>query len=433
MIAALLPLIDGLALIGAFGLAVIAANHLRLVARHGPVARALLATPPQPLAIGATEALPRIAVQIPLFNEPASVAGALRAAAALDWPRDRLTIQILDDSTDETPQIVAGLVAALCAEGHDVRHLRRADRAGFKAGALAAGMAATDAAFLAILDADHRAPSDWLRRAMTLLDADQQIAFAQFRFEFVNRDRNTLTRFQQLLTDSHFVIEQVGRMSAGEPFQFNGTAAVWRRSAIEAAEGWSADTLAEDLDLVLRVYEAGGRGTLALSPPVLCEAPETLAAWRTQQQRWSQGFSQAAVKLMPRLWRTGWPLSRKLGASLLLGLQAALPCALLALGGLLLDILLRGGPTVAHAAIILLAAVSGLVVLVAITWPAHRALKRGSRLDYLRTLLALPPLLGLLALSATPAILSGLTGRRTGFVRTPKAGDAAAGSAIGKE
>jgi GT2 family glycosyltransferase len=424
--ALLVILVDLIAWTGALGLALIAANHLRLVALHGPVARDLLRDPPALFPIDPAGVVPRIAVQIPLFNEPRSVEGAIRAAAALDWPRDRLTIQILDDSTDETPVIVAGVAADLIAEGFAVQHLRRTDRAGFKAGALAAGMAATDAAFFAILDADHRAPPDWLRRAMTVLARDDTIGFAQFRFEFGNRDRNALTRVQQLLADSHFVVEQVGRMTGGEPFQFNGTAALWRRSAIEAAGGWSADTLAEDLDLVLRVYEAGGRGALALTPPVTCEAPATLAAWRTQQQRWSQGFSQAAVKLLPRLWRSDWPLGRKLGASLLLGLQAALPCALAAIVGLLLDMILRGGPTTGHAMLLAAAATLGLMVLVAITWPAYRLLGRGSVATYIGTLMAMPPLLGVLALSATPAILAGLAGARPTFTRTPKTGDAPA-------
>jgi cellulose synthase/poly-beta-1,6-N-acetylglucosamine synthase-like glycosyltransferase len=415
----LLFLFDLAGVLGCLGVLLIAGNHWRLVYRHGRLARALLAHPPQPVDI--SREAPRLAVQIPIYNEPENAVEALRSAAQLDWPKDRLVLQILDDSTDRTSELIKPLIDELGAAGFEVQHLRRLDRTGFKAGALAAGMKATDADFFAILDVDHRVRPDWLKSAYGLMRSDPGIAFAQFRFEFRNRDANLLTRFQQLLVDSHFVIEQTGRLDAGEPFQFNGTAALWRRSAIEAAGGWSSDTLAEDLDMVVRVYQAGGRGTLALHPPALCEAPESLKAWRVQQARWSQGFSQAAVKLIPALWKTSWPLARKAGASLLLGLQLAMPATLLALVGFVGDVLLRGF-SAWHGAFLGAAVLFALATLFAITWPAYRALRRGSFLDYLKIFLAVPWLFGLLALSSSPAVFGGLLGREKAFVRTPKQG-----------
>ncbi|MBO0734925.1 MAG: glycosyltransferase, partial [Methylocapsa sp.] len=184
-------------------------------------------------------AFPHVLVQIPVFNEPAVVAGALRAAAALDWPRDKLHIQLLDDSTDETARIASPLVSELIRQGYDVLHLRRPWRRGYKAGALAAGLAHSDAPFVAILDADFRPPPNWLRETIPALIADPAASFVQSRCEFANCGTNWLTRAQGLMFDAHFVIEQAARHRAGWLFQFNGTGGIWRRAAIDAAGGWS--------------------------------------------------------------------------------------------------------------------------------------------------------------------------------------------------
>jgi len=230
-----------------------------------------------------------------------------------------------------------------------------------------------------------------------------------------------MTRGQQLSVDAHFLAEQAGRQACGDPFQFNGTGAVWRRAAIEAAGGWSPDTLAEDLDLTFRAYAAGWHGLLLLDLLLACEAPADLAAWRVQQARWSAGFVQVARKALPLVWRSGWPFSRKAGSTLLLGLQLGLPCFLVAVAAFALDAALRGfGP--AHAAILISAGLMVAVSAVAITLPPFRRLRRGGMLRYGATLAMIPALLVIMAAANSAAVLAAPFGRRHVFVRTPKAG-----------
>ncbi|WP_413991559.1 glycosyltransferase family 2 protein [Labrys okinawensis] len=404
-------LIDFMGLLACAFLLLLLAQHLRLALR----ARGYR-PPPQ-----ADEAPPGILLQIPLFNEAASVEGALASALALDWPAGKLTIQLLDDSSDETSALAAGALARLPPGGPEVQHIRRADRRGFKAGALAEGLQRSDAPLIAILDADFRAPADWLRQAAAALAADENAAFAQFRFEFANRDLNWMTRGQQLSVDAHFLAEQAGRQAGGEPFQFNGTGAVWRRAVIEAAGGWSPDTLAEDLDLTFRAYAAGWHGLLLLDPPLACEAPADLASWRVQQARWSTGFVQVAVKALPLVWRSQWSLSAKLGSSLLLGLQLGLPCFLVAAAAFILDAVLRGfGP--GHGTILCLAVLMVAGAAVAITLPPFRRLRRGGICSYGAVLAMIPVLLGFMALANSASVVIAPFKRRHDFVRTPKTG-----------
>ncbi|WP_448954268.1 glycosyltransferase family 2 protein [Labrys neptuniae] len=365
--------------------------------------------------------LPHILLQIPLYNEAASVEGALASALALDWPAGRLTIQLLDDSTDETAALAAAAIARLPAGGPVVQHVRRLDRQGFKAGALAEGMKRCNAPLIAILDADFRAPSSWLRQAAAVLAADERAAFAQCRFEFGNGDQNWMTRGQQLSVDAHFLAEQAGRQVGGDLFQFNGTGALWRRAAIEAAGGWSPDTLAEDLDLTLRAYAAGWRGQLLLEPALICEAPADLANWRVQQARWSTGFVQVARKGLPLVWRSNWRLSAKLGTCLLLGLQLGLPCFVLAAGAFLADGFFHGFAA-GHAFLALAALAYAGFCAIAITLPPFLRLRRGGIIRYGATLIAIPLLLVFLALANSASVVSAPFKGRHEFVRTPKQG-----------
>ena len=250
---------------------------------------------------------------------------AVMAAGGLDWPRDLLKIQLLDDSTDLTSDIAVHAIARLRKDGVDADHVRRADRTGFKAGALAAGMALCDAPYVAVFDADFVPPPDWLRRAMAAMLANPRAAFVQTRIEWGNGERNWLTRAQRLMQDAHFAVEQEVRARRGVPFQFNGTGGIWRRAAVEEAGGWSHETLSEDLDLVLRTHLNGWGGVFLMEPHVVGELPQNLADFRVQQSRWSKGFMQVARKLMLQIWNSSWSGEAKFTTTVALGQQLVFP------------------------------------------------------------------------------------------------------------
>lgn len=365
--------------------------------------------------------LPHVLLQIPIYNEAAVAEQAAVAAVALDWPRDRLHVQILDDSTDHTPAIVATAVGRLRAAGHDIVHVRRDNRVGFKAGALSAGLAISDAPFVAMLDADFRAPASWLRGAVAVLEHDPRAAFAQQRCDFRSREDNALTRVQQLMQDAHYMVEQAARHGRGVPMPANGTATVWRRAAIDDAGGWSGDTLTEDLDLTLRVYLRSWHAALLLEPPCVGEMPARLDDWRTQQSRWSSGFLQVTRKLLPALWHSDLGVEAKLATSLLLLVQLFFPSIVLLGVTILIGAALQGGfaqyrePAVIGAGL-------GIALLLAMTLPPYLALRRGSIARYAVTLIKLPFFMIHLGLANAVEILTAALGRQRAFAVTPKQG-----------
>lgn len=258
---------------------------------------------------------PRVTVQLPIYNELYVAARLVEAAAALEYPRELLEIQVLDDSTDETIELVAAAVARQAARGIDIVHLRRNERRGFKAGALADGLAVAKGEFVAIFDADFVPASDFLLRMMPHFDA-QDVAFVQARWGHLNRDYSVLTRLQSLSLDAHFALDQRARSGAGHFFNFNGTAGVWRKTAIIDAGGWQADTLTEDLDLSYRAFLHGWTARYAGEVEAVAELPVNFNAFRRQQRRWARGSMECAIRFLPRIWRLDAPLMRKLVASL---------------------------------------------------------------------------------------------------------------------
>ncbi len=321
-------------------------------------------------------ALPPVLVQLPVYNEGALAARAVAGAVALDWPRDRLHVQLLDDSTDGTPELAAAAVASACAAGFDVVHLRRGTRAGFKAGNLAFGLAASDHPFVAILDAEETAPPDFLRRAMRPLLRDARVGFVQTRRDFYNADETWLTRAQALAMDAHHCVEQPARAWTGQGMGFDGSCGIWRRAAIEAAGGWSGDSLTEDLDLAYRAYLLGWRPVMLTEVAVRSELPARYGDWRRQQRRWSAGHAQTARRLLPLVWRCTLPLRRKVESTLHLG-SAALG-ALIALElALILAARLAGIAVPAWiAGLVAASAAVGLAVGIGLPVAARRALGR---------------------------------------------------------
>jgi cellulose synthase/poly-beta-1,6-N-acetylglucosamine synthase-like glycosyltransferase len=366
--------------------------------------------------------LPRVLVQIPVYNEPMVVERAVMAAGALDWPRELLKIQLLDDSTDLTSDIAVHAIARLRNDGIDAEHVRRADRAGFKAGALAAGMVLCDAPYVAVFDADFVAPADWLRRAMAVMLANPRVAFVQTRIEWGNGGHNWLTRAQRLMQDAHFTVEQDVRARRGVPFQFNGTGGIWRRAAVEEAGGWSHDTLSEDLDLVLRTHLKGWSGVFLMEPHVVGELPQKLADFGVQQSRWSKGFVQVARKLLPRVWESAWSGEAKFTTTVALGQQLVFPTLIVGVVALLVSIVGHGHLAGLFRFLLWVWLAGMVIVLVGMTFGAYRRLGRGSLLSYLVTTASVPALIVYLAAANAGAIVGAMLGKKTEFSRTPKTG-----------
>ena len=252
-------------------------------------------------------ALPRVTVQLPVYNERYVVERLIDAVGALRYPRDRLDVQVLDDSTDDTTRIVDRAVRRWRARGLDISCLRRPSRAGFKAGALAGGLRAARGELIAVFDADFVPRPGFLEQAVPPF-RDETVGMVQARWGHGNRDDSLLTRVQALLLDAHFVLEHGARHRGGCFFNFNGTAGVWRRAAIVSAGGWQHDTLTEDLDLSYRAQLAGWRFVFAPEVVAPAELPVEMNAFKSQQHRWAKGSIQTCRKLLPRLLRAPLPL-----------------------------------------------------------------------------------------------------------------------------
>lgn len=246
-------------------------------------------------------AFPFVTVQLPVYNERFVVERLIQAAAQLDYPHDRFEIQVLDDSSDDTSALIGTAVSHWQALGINIHHLRRATRYGFKAGALAEGLTYARGEFIALFDADFIPPADFLQRALPMLIAQPRTAFVQARWEHLNRKHSLLTHLQSIAIDGHFGIEQQAR-SQQALFNFNGSAGVWRRTAIDEAGGWTADTLTEDLDLSYRAFLQGWDALYLNDLTVPAEIPATFMAYRRQQQRWATGSLACARKLLPQVW-----------------------------------------------------------------------------------------------------------------------------------
>ncbi len=259
------------------------------------------------------KAAPKVTIQLPLYNERFVAARLIAAAAALDWPEDRFDIQVLDDSTDDTRQVVDCEVSKCQAAGITIHVVRRPHRLGFKAGALAQGLKAASGEYVAIFDADFIPPSDFLRRTLPHF-SDPTVGMVQARWGFLNTGQSWLTRMQSILINPHFGIEHLVRFTNGHFFNFNGTAGVWRKSTIEGAGGWRADTVTEDLDLSYRAQMKGWRFVYLNDVVVPSEIPSTLSAFRTQQQRWAKGSIQTARMILPPLLRSAQPFRIKMEA-----------------------------------------------------------------------------------------------------------------------
>jgi len=255
------------------------------------------------LAETEVEHWPFITVQLPIYNELYVIERLIDSVAAFDYPKDRFEIHILDDSTDETLEVVRKKVEAVRAKGFNIRQICRQERQGFKAGALRDGMAHAQGEFIAIFDADFLPRPEFLQKTIPHFQ-DPDVGVVQTRWEHINEDYSLITRLQALQLNVHFTVEQVGRMSGDYLLQFNGTAGVWRRETIEDAGGWEADTLTEDLDLSIRAQMNGWRIHYLEHIGSPAELPVEMNSLKSQQFRWMKGGAETAKKMLPAVWRS---------------------------------------------------------------------------------------------------------------------------------
>jgi cellulose synthase/poly-beta-1,6-N-acetylglucosamine synthase-like glycosyltransferase len=274
------------------------------------------------------EVLPRVTVQLPLYNEVYVVDRLLESVTRISYPKELLEIQILDDSTDETTALVQAAIERYRAEGFDISCLHREDRHGYKAGALDAGLKTAKGDFVLIFDADFIAPADILEKTLGHF-RDPQVGVVQVRWGHINRDYSMLTQVQSILLDGHFILEHGGRARSGRFFNFNGTAGVWRREVIPDAGGWQHDTLTEDLDLSYRAQLKGWRFVYLQDIVSPAELPVEMNAFKTQQHRWAKGQIQTCKKLLPTILASSLPWTVKLEAAFHLGSNLAYPLMLL--------------------------------------------------------------------------------------------------------
>jgi len=365
--------------------------------------------------------LPRVTLQLPLFNEATVAVRLIETVAKIDYPRDRLEIQVLDDSTDETQAIASAAVERLRREGLDIVYIHRVNRVGYKAGALDHGLKVAKGELVAIFDADFLPPVDFLR-SVTVHFADPSVGMVQTRWGHINRDHSLLTQVQALMLDGHHLVENRARFGAGNLFNFSGTGGIWRRQAIDDAGGWQHDTLTEDLDLSYRAQLAGWRFIYrddVISP---AELPEDLSAFRAQQYRWAKGTVQTARKLLVRVMSAPLTRSQRLEAFFHLTPHFAYPLMVI-LSVLLLPALAFMPATDTRSMLLIdLPLIIGTTGSLAAFYTLAEAAQGRSRWS---ALLRLPMLIALgagLAPHLSKAVYEGFSAMAGEFVRTPKKG-----------
>ncbi len=375
--------------------------------------------PPKAKAAFAESELPHVTLQLPLFNEMYVVERLVKAVTEIDYPRDRMEIQVLDDSTDETMVIARATVEKYGRAGFDIHYIHRSDRTGFKAGALENGMKTAKGNLIAIFDADFVPKPDFLRKLIHHF-TDPTIGCAQMRWAHINGSYNLLTRLQTIMLDGHFVVEQTTRNRSGNFFNFNGTAGIWRREAIEMSGGWQHDTLTEDTDLSFRAQLMGWRFVYLLDEEAPAEIPVEINAFKAQQRRWAKGVLQVWFKLYRRIWYAQLPLRVKLEMFFRLTGNISYPLMIVASFMQFPLLLVRYNQglhqlMMLDVPLLFFSTVSVVLFYGSAVWYLDRS--RGARLWHL------PLVMGLgigLAFSNARAVLEALAGVKSDFVRTPK-------------
>jgi cellulose synthase/poly-beta-1,6-N-acetylglucosamine synthase-like glycosyltransferase len=364
---------------------------------------------------------PRVTIQLPIFNEMYVVERLIDAVAGIEYPRDRLEIQLLDDSTDETQGIARAKVDRLRLAGIDITYLHRDNRQGYKAGALQEGLKVARGELVAVFDADFVPSKDFLLRSVDYF-TDPRIGMVQVRWEHLNRDYSHLTQAQAIFLDGHFVIEHTARNRSGRFFNFNGTAGVWRRSTIEDAGGWQHDTLTEDLDLSYRAQLKGWKFVYLPDVVSPAEVPVEMNAFKSQQHRWAKGSIQTARKLLPRILESDLPRHVKVEAFFHLTANFTYPLMILLTVLMPVSMVIRfkhGWYEVLMLDLPFFWTATMSVVMFYIASQREIGMPWWQRIKYLPFIMALG--IGM-CVNQSKAVIEAMVGYETGFTRTPKLG-----------
>ena len=368
---------------------------------------------------------PKVTVQLPIFNEKYVVERLIDAIIAMQYPKEKLEIQILDDSTDETLALSMAKAKYYQSMGFDIKVLRREDRTGFKAGALKEAMKTAKGEFIAIFDADFIPKEDFLLSTIPYFD-DEKIGVVQTRWEHLNEDYSLLTKMQAFQLNVHFTIEQKGRENGHYFLQFNGTAGVWRNKTIADAGGWEADTLTEDLDLSYRAQLKGWKIHYMVDVTSPAELPSEMNGLKSQQFRWMKGGAETARKLLPSVWKSHMGFSEKINATTHL-LSSSVFLSVFILGLISVPLLFLVKPagiemgffTIFFASLVIISIIY-FVANVGVAWKKQNALWM-----IVKFILIFPVFMALsmgLSFHNSIAVFQGLFGKKSDFIRTPKYG-----------
>ena len=359
-----------------------------------------------------------VTIQLPLYNEFYVVERLINAICEIDYPKELTEIQVLDDSTDETVNVAARMVAQKQKEGFNIIHIRRDTRKGFKAGALKEGMKTAKGDYIAIFDADFIPNKNFLKKTLSFFN-DDKVGMVQTRWEHLNGDYSLLTKAHALALDGHFVIEQSVRNKAGFFINFNGTGGVWSRKCIEDAGNWHDDTLTEDLDLSYRAQLNGWKFIFLKDFTSPAELPSEINALKSQQFRWTKGAIETAKKILPLVWKSGVPLRVKLQATFHLTNNIVFPFILLAaILNVPLIFIKNSGPHEAYFAILSL-----FVLAFVSSFLFYLYSQKDVRRDWRKKIVLFPLFMAGsmgFAVNNSRAVIEGLLNRKSEFVRTPK-------------
>lgn len=381
----------------------------------------------QAVAVAEGEEAPFVTIQLPIYNEMYVIERLIDAVCAFDYPRDRFEVHIVDDSTDETVEIVRKKVEHYKQLGYQIEQIRREKRQGFKAGALKDAMPFAHGEFIAIFDADFVPRTDFLRQTIPHFQNDQ-VGVVQTRWEHINQDYSLLTQLQALQLNVHFTVEQVGRMNGDHLLQFNGTAGVWRRETIDDAGGWEADTLTEDLDLSIRAQLRGWKISFLENIGSPAELPAEMNSFKSQQFRWMKGGAETARKMLPSVWNSDLSFNHKIFATLhLLSSSIFMVVFIAGVSSVPLLFLLGELYEMGFSKHFFAYFLAGLLSIISIYYVANiqSPANQEKQLDkaVMKFILRFPLFLSLsmgLALHNTVAVIQGLIGKKSAFVRTPK-------------